>query len=183
MKRSEFIRKSPRACFGCGLLLALNPASAPEAATEESPAEAENRFVRNWMADLLDAIDRECDEEMKKKLMGGCGAGCFRRHQFKVDLAEQGKGSVDKLIEALKKNFEVWREGDLVHIRYGEVSERCFCPAAKLRAPQPNDMHCNCTRATHQTIWETALGRPFNVEIVETLRRGGKTCHFLVHLG
>jgi hypothetical protein len=26
------------------------------------------------------------------------------------------------------------------------------------------------------------LGRPFRVEIAESLRRGGKTCHFVVHL-
>ncbi len=85
-------------------------------------------------------------------------------------------------MEALKKNFEIWRESDLVHIRYGETSSRCFCPAAKLRPAHPNDMLCNCTRATHQTIWETAPGKPFRVDIVETLRRGGKTCHFVVHL-
>jgi len=25
-------------------------------------------------------------------------------------------------------------------------------------------------------------GRPFRVDIAESLRRGGKTCHFIVHL-
>jgi len=39
-----------------------------------------------------------------------------------------------------------------------------------------------CTRATHQAIFETALQRPFKVDIVESLRRGGMTCHFAVRL-
>jgi len=39
-------------------------------------------------------------------------------------------------------------------------------------------MPCECTRATRQTIFEAALERPVKVEIVESLRRGGRTCHF-----
>jgi len=182
MNRKEFIRKSPQACLGCGLLAMLHHSGISGVEAEESPAEAENRFIRNWMTDLLDTIETECDEATKTKLMAGCGKGCFDRHTFKQDLAEEGRGDVDKLMAALRKNFEIWREGDLVHIRYGETSSHCFCPAAKFRPARPNDMHCLCTRATHQTIWETALGRPFRVDIVETLRRGGETCHFVVHL-
>jgi len=50
-------------------------------------------------------------------------------------------------------------------------------PAARGRDP-----HCDCTRATHQAIFETALERPFKVEVLESVRRGKKTCHFLVHV-
>jgi hypothetical protein len=50
-----------------------------------------------------------------------------------------------------------------------------------MRPPKPDDLHCECTRTTHQSIFETALGRPIKVDVVETLRRGGKTCHFVAH--
>jgi hypothetical protein len=123
-------------------------------------------------------MERELDEPTKKKIMAGCGQGCFRRFSFKQDIARLGKGSVEKLLEAYKKNFQVWREGDLVHIRYGETSSRFYCPAARYHPATANDMHCDCTRATHQTIFETALERPIEVKVVESLRRGGKTCHF-----
>ena len=89
---------------------------------------------------------------------------------------------MDKLIAAYKKNFEVWREGETVHVRYGEVSKSCYCPVVKTRAPKADDLHCECTRMTHQSIFETALGRPVKVDVVESLRRGGRTCHFLAHL-
>ena len=98
------------------------------------------------------------------------------------DIARQGQGSLEKLINAYKRNFEIWQEGNLVHIRYGEVSSGCYCPAARFRPAKPDDLHCECTRTTHQTIFETALGRPLQVDVVETVRRGGKTCHFIVHL-
>jgi len=94
-----------------------------------------------------------------------------------------GRGDVAKLMTALDANFEVWRDGDIVHVRYGKVSKGCYCPAAKYRPAKPNDIHCYCSRASHQAVWETALGRPVRVELVESVRRGGRTCHFAVHLG
>lgn len=142
----------------------------------------QKEFIQNWLEDLLDTMDKELDLPAKVKLIEGCGRGCFNRFKFKQDIAAKGTNSLENLIEAYKQNFEIWKDGDIVHIRYGEVSAQCYCPAANYRKPKPNDVHCECTRTTHQTIFETALGRPFKVDILESLRRGGKTCHFAVHL-
>jgi hypothetical protein len=142
----------------------------------------ERDFVLNWLSDLLDAMDRELDPAVAAKLMAACGRRCYERHQFKRDIAAQGRGDLDALILAYKKNFEIWREGDLVHIRYGETSKACYCPAAKARPGRPGDLHCECTRATHAAVFEAALGRSCRVDIVKTLRRGGRTCHFVVHV-
>jgi hypothetical protein len=144
--------------------------------------ETQKQFVENWLADLLDSIDKNLDRDTQEKIVGQCGKACFNRFQFKKDIAINGSGDLNKLIESYKKNFEIWREGDKVHIRYGEISKQCYCPAANYRAPKPNDIHCECTRNTHKAIFETALGRPFRVDVAESLRRGGKTCHFVVHL-
>ena len=144
--------------------------------------QSQKEFVENWLADLLDSIDKNLDRETQERIVGNCGKACFNRFQFKKDIAINGSGDLNKLIESYGKNYEIWRDGDLVHIRYGETSNKCYCPAANYRAPKPNDLHCECTRNTHKAIFETALGRPFRVEIAESLRRGGKTCHFVVHL-
>jgi len=185
MNRQEFIRKSFQSGLGCYVLWAVSEDASTRAAlppADEAQVKFDKEFVGNWLSDLLETMDTELDRETQVKLMEGCGRGCFGRFKFKQDIAQQGKGDVQKLIEAYKKNFEIWQEGNLVHIRYGEVSNRCYCPAANYRPAKPNDIHCECTRMTHQTIFETALGRPFKVDVVESLRRGGKTCHFLVHL-
>jgi hypothetical protein len=142
----------------------------------------EKQFTDHWLTDLLDTIEAELDEPTKIRLFAGCGRGCFRRHSFKQELAAQGQGSVEKLIAALRNNFEAWQEGDRVHIRYGETSSGCYCPVLRGQPARPDDPHCHCTRATHQAIFEAALGRPVRVEIVETVRRGGQTCHFIAYL-
>ncbi len=186
MDRKQFLWKS---CCGLVAVAASNgiaqssPAGVPE---QEKPCDPNDlTFIRNWVTDLMNTIDSEVDEETKIKLLAGCGRGCYRRHQFKQDIAAKGKGDVDKLIEAYKANFEIWRESEnKVHIRYGKInSYGCYCPAARYRPGKPKtDIHCYCTRATHQAIWEAALGRAVKIEILETVRRGDPTCHFLVHL-
>ena len=185
MNRKEFIQRSFQSGLGCYVLWALKDDSAAQAAfpaEDDAQMKFDKEFVQNWLSDLLATMDTELDRETQVKLMEGCGRGCFSRFPFKQHIAQQGKADLQKLIEAYKKNFEIWQEGNLVHIRYGEVSNRCYCPAANYRPAKPNDIHCECTRMTHQTIFETALGRPFKVDIVESLRRGGKTCHLRVHL-
>ena len=175
MDRKEFLR------MGCCAFAFLSAQS--DAAAVPQPCDEQLKFIQNFLTDLMDTIDGEVDEATKIKLLSGCGRGCFRRFQFKQDIAAKGKGSVDKLIEALKQNFEVWREGKLVHVRYGAInSNGCYCPAARYRPGKPKDIHCYCTRTTHQAIWETALGRAVKVEILQTVRRGDPTCHFLVSL-
>ena len=184
MDRKEFFEKAVKFGFCSSALLALNfdTIQASWSKDELSSLKSENEFILNWLSDLLDSMDKVLDKKTIVKIIEGCGKGCFNRHQFKKDIAEKGKGNLDNLIEAYKNNFEIWREDDLIHIRYGEKSSQCYCPAAKARPPQENDLQCECTRMTHQTIFETALERSFKVDILESLRRGGVTCHFVVHL-
>ena len=178
MDRKDFLK----GC--CGLVAIAATSGATAVADEPKCDDRELKFIQNWVTDLMETIDQEVDEATKVKLISGCGRGCFQRHQFKQDIALKGKGDVDKLIEAYKSNFEAWREGtDKVHIRFGEVnSYGCYCPAARYRAGKPKDIHCYCTRATHQAIWEAALSKKVDIDILQTVRRGDKTCHFLVHL-
>ncbi|MCU0286833.1 MAG: hypothetical protein MUF15_10585 [Acidobacteria bacterium] len=192
MNRKEFFEKSMK--FGlcsCALTMVgpFSGDSLPGAENSTAPTDKtleqlnnEKIFIQNWLSDLLDTMDKVLDEKTKIKLIEGCGRGCFNRHQFKKNIAEKGKGNIDKLIEAYNENFEIWREGHDVHLRYGKVSKACYCPAAKSQPVKPNDLLCECTRMTHQSIFETALDREIKVEVLESLRRGGKTCHFLVQL-
>ena len=178
MERKQFLQ------MGCCALAFLGSRPTDSSAAEERPCNEQLIFIQNFLSDLMESIDSQLDEPTKIKLLGECGRACFRRFQFKQEIAAKGKGNVDRLIEAYHANFEAWRDGDTVHIRYGAVNTYgCFCPAARYRPGKPHlDIHCYCTRATHQTIWETALGHPVRVEILQSIRRGDPTCHFLVHL-
>ncbi len=173
-----------------GFVIATGIAAAPLAAasTEDCSKDLaalkhEKEFFAHWLADLLSTADGQLDRPTRVKLIEGCGRGCYRRHEFKQKIAAAAAGDVNKLIAAYSDNFECWRDeaGD-VHVRYGETSKRCYCPVASSQPAAKDDLLCECTKATHATIFREGLGRPVPVDIVETLRRGGRTCHFVAHL-
>ncbi len=185
MDRKNFLGQTAKMGICSCAMMALIPniinASEPEPNDEAYQQMKQGReFVQNWLSDLLEAMEQQLDRDTQVKLIEHCGKACFNRHQFKKDIAINGKGDIDKLIDAYKNNFNVSREDGYVHIRFG--GGKCFCPAAIYRPNKPNDLHCECTRMTHQSIFETALGRPIKVDIIETLRRGGENCHFRVHV-
>lgn len=166
-----------------GELAFTNPSILQDNQTDQLKAlQSQKEFIQNWLSDLLDSMEKNLDRQTQEKIVGNCGVACFKRHSFKTEIATAGKGNLNNLIEAYKKNFEIWKDGNDVHIRYGEVSKQCYCPAANYRQPKENDIHCECTRNTHKAVFETALGRECKVEIAESLRRGGKTCHFIIQL-
>lgn len=187
MNRSDFLRSSGSlACAACAA--SVLGSSTARADTEGNSAlqgqldqaKGEYTFTNNWLSDLFDAIEAEVDRPTQERLLEACGRGCYRRHKFKQNIAAEGTGDLDKLLTAYRKNFNIERLGDTVHIRYG--GGKCFCPAAKNRPPRANDVQCECTKATHLMIFQTALGRPFKGEIVESVRRGDSNCHIAIHL-
>ncbi|PTX94422.1 hypothetical protein [Opitutus sp. ER46] len=192
MTRSEFLQRTAQlACGSCAAVILARTATAAETAPTSAPkptpldealkkAQYENQFVNNWLTDLFAAIDTELDPAAQMKLIEACGRGCYERHAFKQEIAAAGKGDVDRLVAAYAKNFGIHREGNFVHITYG--GGKCYCPAARNRPTRPNDLQCECTRATHQALWQAAMGRPYKIELLETVRRGGQKCHLRVTL-
>jgi hypothetical protein len=193
MNRLDFLKQTGNlACAACtGLVLSSSlaaeektAASAPDVVTPVDvalkKAQEQDAFTKNWLGDMMDAMDSDLPAEAKARLFEACGKQCFKRHKFKTDIAEAGKGDLEKLIAAYRKSFgDVSREGDVVHIRFGGG---CYCPAAQGRPARPNDPQCDCQKGTHMAIFEAALGRKFRADVAESIRRGGKICHIRVFL-
>ncbi len=181
MDRKAFLKASLGAVAASVAATSL-PAGGGESACAQDleSARREGAFVDAWLTDLFDAIEADGDRAAGVRLLEACGRGCYRRHPFKQEIARRGAGSLENLERAYRESFESWIEDGALHIRYGKVSKGCCCPAARHRPARPHDLHCECTRATHRSVCETALGRPCRVEILESVRRGGRTCHFAV---
>jgi hypothetical protein len=95
MDRKTFLCRSVDGLVGCCAALAWGAGSldASEAAAQAPPPapDPEKQFIQNWLADLMEAIDRERDESIKIRLLGACGRACFERHEFKRNWAIQGR--------------------------------------------------------------------------------------------
>jgi hypothetical protein len=52
----------------------------------------------------------------------------------------------------------------------------CVCPLVKVLSIEPSANHCLCTLNHLKHVYENGLGRPVEVELVETYLRGGNSC-------
>jgi len=190
MDRKAFITSGLACGLGLGGVTLLPPCCGAVAESEERAKVAEDlgavsgqlAFVRNWVGDLMETMGRRLDEQQVVALMEGCGEGCYRR--FKTFLTREADGDLDKLINLYNTRWagpgSVVRAGDTIEVRYRMAG--CSCPVAQHRPHDPGEMHCHCSKGSVKAIFSTVAGRPLQVDLVQSIRRGDPLCRFVVHL-
>ncbi len=136
-------------------------------------------FSSKWIRNLVDSLDKHLDLEVRVKLMELCGRACARGGASRA--AALCRGNLDRLLYRLEEwigKGNVQREGDLVRVVY----PRCFCPMVALGPSRLPDTYCFCSLGWMKEMFETVLKRPVEVELHESIKRGGKCCRFTVHL-
>lgn len=139
------------------------------------------KFISNWLETLMNGLDKDLDEETRKKLLEACGRNCAQSHA--TELFKTIKESTSNLDEALDKlNQQIkgttWqRENDnAISVEY----ERCFCPlvgANLVKSPT----RCYCSVGWIKENLELILEKPVEVEVKKTVGRGDSVCSFIVN--
>ena len=154
-------------------------AGAVLAAARSAPAQqpdASRKFREAWVAGLMENLERQLDRPARVALMESCGRSCARRGAVKM-----AAGGLDKLIDALaghigKENAR--REGDAVHVTY----TKCYCPLVGDGPPRLPDAWCECSRGWLLEVFGAAAGKPVQVDLLESIKRGGEKCRFVVRV-
>ena len=100
-----------------------------------------------------------------------------------TDMIQKHKGDIDGFIQDItrewKQQITYDREKGVITAAGPEVKE-CFCPLIDGRYTPKSA--CDCSLGWTQYAYETVLGKPVQVELKESLLRGGKRCVFVVHV-
>src|SRR5512136_3036398 len=146
-------------------------------------------FVDGWVRRFFAALDKTVDEATRRKLMAANGRACFAAYagpqkktagpdaleKFKAWIAQQGKA----------RGYSI--EGNVVSFEFvgsaetGQASPEnvCLCPTAEAqKAGEISPTFCHCSVGYVQEMHERMLGRPVEVELVDSVLRGGKRCKF-----
>jgi hypothetical protein len=178
MERKKFLSAS--LCLGA--LCGVGPAAAEEGQAEPAPVtpcDEKAAFTRVWIKRFMDNLDAHVDEPRRLALMEARGRSCARGGP--VRLAEADKGNLDKFVSDLAGHVGpegVRCEGDVVKVAY----PTCFCPLVAEVNEALSPTYCHCSVGWLKEMFETASGKPVRVEVVETVKRGGKMCRFDVRL-
>jgi hypothetical protein len=82
-----------------------------------------------------------------------------------------------------------YRQGDTVFLNYVgnpdglKVADGyCLCPLVEDGPEDLSPTYCHCSVGYVGFMFERAIGRPVRVELLESLRGGGKSCRFAVRV-
>lgn len=185
MKRQDFIKSAAGACLACAGSSFRSgqeiPSSADKAGLERQAREGEEKFKQKYVTTLMENLEKRVDEPTRVRLMNDCGRACARRGGlFKA--AEGNRGDLKTFLTRMNESLgtDSARLLDEKTVRWSYP--RCFCElvaAGPLRLPA---VYCQCSVGWVLEMFETVLGRPVKVRLVQSIRTGGSSCVFQVDL-
>jgi hypothetical protein len=210
MDRKEFLGKSLQVAAGLGFACPClagagdEPASKPQTAPNQpsacprtsgdyahaTPFEERADFAQTWTGRFMRVLDERLDEKTRRDLMEANGRACAMGAYGPPDPAK--KVGVDELVARLAKHVgpeNARREGDVVFFNYKQnpaglriADGYCLCPLVEDGPADLSPTYCHCSVGYVAYLFERNLGRPVRVELLESLRGGGKACRFAVHV-
>ena len=151
--------------------------------------------VAGWVKGAMERLDNLVDEETRNQAMLNCGYRCIAAHKsvmYKMRAKRQQYETLDEFLQAEEQNpgrgTRLTREGAIVYQYYTPRSlarpVRCYCPLLRGLPDGENvsTTYCQCSRGFVEKVWEKVLGRPVQVEILESCAAGAPECKFAIHL-
>lgn len=189
MDRKEFIK---RAGIATGSLAFLGNACRCFARgsaidTPVTSCEKKQEFTQIWVKRFFVLLDTTVDEATRKSLMHANGKACHQRSTGgkKIDPV-----SLDEFVRSLqqyvgKENCR--HEGDAIYFQYVQnpaglkvADGYCLCPMVESGPPGLSGTYCECSVGYVRDMFEMYTGKSMHVELLESLKRGGKGCKFKI---
>ena len=173
-------------CCGAGQAL-----QAAAQSGEGTPIDKRMAFAQTWAKRMMENLDKEVDEPTRTRLMHANGKSCYRGA---TPPERQFKGGVDAFIEQLTKwsgprPSPIRREGNTIYFEYVQnpaglkvADGWCLCPLVEKGPEGLSGTFCECSVGYVAEMFSDITGQPVQVELLESLKRGGKACRFKIEL-
>jgi predicted hydrocarbon binding protein len=140
---------------------------------------------KSWVS-LLHQSFAGLDEHQQAAIMKPCGQGCAEDILL---LCEKILAKKVETIEDLIAGWNLRREQQGLNGKWEfeqnairGVFRECSCPLVSSGLIELHRTQCYCSQGMMETIFSKVAGRPIEVEIMQTIGRGDKVCHFIVKL-
>jgi len=160
-----------------------------------SPDWARIEKAESWVKFLMDNMDALLDEPTKVKLMSACGRSCYFNAFGVAGEKPPSPEAAERYLKALNSaGFKVEKGPESTTVHYGWAGKQnpqglslkegfCMCPLVENDIPGLSPSYCHCSAGYVAESMERATGRKvLSVEILESVKRGGKDCRFRVTL-
>ena len=160
----------------------------------ERMATASAAEVAQWLKRAMERLDAQLDPATVAQIMGQMGRDCAEMNKSHVEQALDKRAQFDTLDAFLKaeerdsgRGTRLEQHGHVVTQVYApQAGYRCRCYCSLWRGLPADETAsltwCQCSRAFLASVWEGYLGRPADVELVESCISGADECKFRIRL-
>ena len=140
-----------------------------------------------WWNSAIERLEEGVGSDKAIDIMKQCGQKCCGQGMRKIAkrLMSESK-SMEEFLEKAS-NYEV-KEGEIEYKLKDANTiigtfNRCFCGQVKqTKVPFKNKTYCQCSAEFHKQFFKAALEKPIEVELIQSIISGAKTCKFVIHL-
>lgn len=154
-------------------------------------SEEKAEFAEGYVTRLFDVIDNQLDLREKDRLLKANGRACARNY-IESSGREIRTKSLEELVAALKRSGgerAARQYGNVVHFQFTKNYQgldapegTCLCPLAESKPEGLSKTFCLCSVGYVQELFQTHLGRPVEVELLESVLGGGRHCRFRIEV-
>ncbi len=136
-----------------------------------------------WIKDAAERLEnlagkKTCIQVMEKKGRICCGATLRNKAKKFMKESKSIKEFIEKLNSMRGYTFKL-KDNNTIVGGY----DKCYCGLVnKTKMPFKNLTYCYCGVGHIKQFFESALEKPVEVELVQSVITGAKTCEFIIHI-
>ncbi len=138
--------------------------------------------AQRWVKRFMDVLDEELDQATRNRIMERNGQVCF------VGAYGPRKELPDAAgLETIVKKWGLRREGNDIYFDYVQnpqgmkvASGWCLCEVVAKGPENLSGTYCQCSVGYVREMFSRFAGKEVRVELLESLKRGGKACRFKI---
>ena len=161
----------------------------------ETPSWRKVEKSMQWIKNLVDHMDAMLDKATVSKLLQACGRSCYIGAFGVAPDEKPSDAEVQQVLEALRRSgSEVRQENGhtVIYSAWGRNHQNptglilqdgyCMCPVVENGPPGLSPSYCQCSTGYVKEGMERSLGRPVKVDLLESLKMGGRDCRFRIEV-
>ncbi len=197
--RREFLSKAGKlcACSCVGAMLAgLTDVMGEEVVSDTTKVATKSRdtqrmeFAEGWLRRFFDIFDANLDEATRNKIMMANGKSCYLTwiKDTGQEIKPVGFERFTKWINEKVTDGSYTVDGKTIYFQYMYAAEtgkeadagKCLCTLVESKPEGLSPTYCICSVGYVKQMHEMYLGQPVEVELVDSVLRGGQRCKFKI---
>jgi len=138
-----------------------------------------------WVKEMVVRLEANVSPDQYIKIMQDCGRKCcgLTHRKLAREIWNESK-SMSEFIDMLNKKGIGGGRLKLINnktIKGGY--NRCYCGLVKKTNKKfPTKTYCQCSTGWYKQLFESAFEREVQVELLQSIITGAKTCEFVIHI-